>query len=202
MCTLYIFNLHVQCTCSIVLVVVFFYCSPIGEVFRSRLRQFPSLVNCCTIDWFSEWPDEALNSVAKSFMGDLPEVEDSGVSDGLIKSCVYIHQSVAEKSIQFLSELSRYNYVTPTSYLELLGTYAKLLKIKISEISNQRNRTKTGLDKVLFSYMYMYLLCTCTHVTVDAIVTAKCNVQYVYMCTFLHAYIVHSLWWCYFILLF
>ncbi len=81
-------------------------------------------------------------------MGDLQEVEDSGVSAGLIKSCVYIHQSVADKSIQFLSELSRHNYVTPTSYLELLGTYAKLLKTKISEISNQRNRTKTGLDKV------------------------------------------------------
>ena len=122
--------------------------SPIGEVFRSRLRQFPSLVNCCTIDWFSEWPEEALNSVAKSFMGDITEVEDSGVSEGLVKSCVYIHQSVAEKSKQYLTELSRHNYVTPTSYLELLGTFAKLLRIKISEISNQRNRTKTGLDKV------------------------------------------------------
>jgi hypothetical protein len=26
--------------------------SPIGEAFRNRLRQFPSLINCCTIDWF------------------------------------------------------------------------------------------------------------------------------------------------------
>lgn len=26
--------------------------SPIGNTFRSRLRQFPSLINCCTIDWF------------------------------------------------------------------------------------------------------------------------------------------------------
>ena len=23
-------------------------------------RQFPSLVNCCTIDWFKEWPNDAL----------------------------------------------------------------------------------------------------------------------------------------------
>ena len=26
--------------------------SPVGDAFRNRLRQFPSLVNCCTIDWF------------------------------------------------------------------------------------------------------------------------------------------------------
>ena len=41
--------------------------SPIGDAFRQRLRMFPSLVNCCTIDWFREWPDEALRSVATSF---------------------------------------------------------------------------------------------------------------------------------------
>jgi dynein heavy chain len=37
--------------------------SPLGETFRTRLLKFPSLVNCCTIDWFSNWPEEALLSV-------------------------------------------------------------------------------------------------------------------------------------------
>lgn len=39
--------------------------SPLGEIFRSRLRKFPSLVNNCTIDWFSEWPEEALLGVGR-----------------------------------------------------------------------------------------------------------------------------------------
>lgn len=26
--------------------------SPVGAAFRERLRQNPSLINCCTIDWF------------------------------------------------------------------------------------------------------------------------------------------------------
>ena len=33
--------------------------SPIGDAFRTRLRMFPSLVNCCTIDWFGGWNAEA-----------------------------------------------------------------------------------------------------------------------------------------------
>jgi len=39
--------------------------SPLGESFTTRLRMFPSLVNCCTINWFTEWPEEALIGVGK-----------------------------------------------------------------------------------------------------------------------------------------
>ena len=122
--------------------------SPIGEIFRSRLRQFPSFVTCCTIDWFSEWPEEALRSVAHTFINDITEVDNPDIIPGLVDICVEIHQSVAKKSKQFLAELSHHNYVTPTSYLEILSTFAKLCGLKKTEISNQRDRTKTGLDKV------------------------------------------------------
>ena len=62
--------------------------------------------------------------------------------------CVVVHQSVNVKSKEYLAELSRYNYVTPTSYLELLGIFGKLLTLKKMELKTAKNRTKTGLDKV------------------------------------------------------
>ena len=123
--------------------------SPVGEVFRSRLRKFPSLVNCCTIDWFSEWPDEALKSVAKTFLQDLPEFSSLDSTDGLVQVCVDIHQSVVDKSAHYMVELNRQNHVTPTSYLELLGLFQNLVTKKKNELANGRNRTKTGLDKLL-----------------------------------------------------
>lgn len=52
--------------------------SPIGEDIKRRLRMFPSLVNCCAIDWFLPWPQQALQSVAENKLNsieDLPELE-------------------------------------------------------------------------------------------------------------------------------
>ena len=47
--------------------------SPVGEQLRNRCRMFPSLVNCCTLDWFDSWPEAALLSVADQFLQRLPE---------------------------------------------------------------------------------------------------------------------------------
>lgn len=45
--------------------------SPIGDAFRNRLRQYPALINCTTIDWFLEWPREALLEVGNKFLMNL-----------------------------------------------------------------------------------------------------------------------------------
>jgi dynein heavy chain len=50
-----------QCRERLHIVLTF---SPVGEQFRNRCRQFPSIINCCTIDWYNAWPAEALFSVA------------------------------------------------------------------------------------------------------------------------------------------
>lgn len=41
-----------------------------------------------------------------------------------------MHKSVEKASVQFKAELTRFNYVTPTSYLELLSMYKIVLKEK------------------------------------------------------------------------
>ncbi|RMC00001.1 hypothetical protein DUI87_23409 [Hirundo rustica rustica] len=124
--------------------------SPIGEVFRARLRQFPSLVNCCTIDWFSEWPAEALQSVASSFLNELPLLGSrTDDTDGMIQVCVAIHQSVAKKCQLFLAELGRHNYITPKSYLEFLSIFSSLIGKKQQELKTAKNRMQNGLDKLL-----------------------------------------------------
>jgi len=120
--------------------------SPIGDAFRTRLRKFPSLVNCCTIDWFTEWPADALLTVAESFMADIKMEAD--VRKAVLKMCCYFQDSVSKISKDYFSEARRYNYVTPTSYLELLGAFRSLLVVKRDEISAAKSRYDVGLDKL------------------------------------------------------
>lgn len=68
--------------------------SPIGEDFKRRLRMFPSLVNCCTIDWFLPWPKEALQSVAEHFLNKI-ELENR---EGIISICVDMQERVTQLS--------------------------------------------------------------------------------------------------------
>jgi dynein heavy chain len=101
-------------------------------------------VNCCTIDWFREWPAEALYAVAKQQMTitdlQLPNLE------GTVNMFKVIHQSVEEKVIEFRDVFRRISYVTPTSYLELLSMYKKILHEKRTENSFARNRLIKGLE--------------------------------------------------------
>ena len=102
--------------------------SPLGEIFRQRLLKFPSLVNCCTIDQFTNWPEEALLSVGRGSFADAQEIDLRDDKDGCIEMFKIIHQSVEDMALRFADELRRQCYVTPTSYLELLSTYKKTFK--------------------------------------------------------------------------
>jgi dynein heavy chain len=73
--------------------------SPVGEQFRARCRQFPSIINCCTIDWYNAWPKEALFSVANRQYAEKDEI--LGIKDILKEISdisVTIHESVKEQS--------------------------------------------------------------------------------------------------------
>ncbi|KAJ8245818.1 hypothetical protein GJAV_G00260630 [Gymnothorax javanicus] len=123
--------------------------SPIGDAFRNRLRMFPSLINCCTIDWFQAWPTDALEMVANRFLEDV-EMEDN-IRKEVVDMCKIFQESVRQQSEAYFSRLRRHNYVTPTSYLELILTFKSLLNLKRQEVDTVRNRYLVGLQKLDFA---------------------------------------------------
>lgn len=120
--------------------------SPIGANFRTRIRKFPALVNCCTIDWLHPWPEDALLAVATTFLSEIDMATDE--RHACIEMCQYFHTSTQDLTKDFLRQLNRYNYVTPTSYLELINTFKDLLDQKRREVLNGKKRYEAGLGRL------------------------------------------------------
>lgn len=123
--------------------------SPIGDQFRTYIRQYPALVNNTTIDWFHAWPERALHAVANKYLQntllDVKINDDSKAGGGggvrrresLVESTedrlrvaiagtfAYIHNSVTRMAEVMLLKVKRHCYVTPSNYLELVTGFQK-----------------------------------------------------------------------------
>ena len=121
--------------------------SPVGSALRIRCRQFPSLVNCCTLDWFADWPPAALLYVSQQKLIDL-ELPSEETREELAKMCMVIHTSVVESSTRFWEELRRRIYTTPKSYLDLISLYISMLDKKRREFNANKDRLASGLAKL------------------------------------------------------
>jgi hypothetical protein len=60
-------------TSYILLIVISIY-------YRNRVRMFPAIVNCTTIDWYSEWPQDALLEVAEKYIQEVSLGSEKQVS--------------------------------------------------------------------------------------------------------------------------
>jgi dynein heavy chain, axonemal len=121
--------------------------SPIGSGLRDRLRSFPSLVNCCTIDWFFPWPEDGLIAVARQSLPSLGL--EPAVAESVIDQCMQFQVQAQTLTKRYQAEMRKFNYVTPTSYLELISTFKSLLNVKKEEVGGQKRRYEVGLAKIL-----------------------------------------------------
>ncbi|XP_029341080.1 dynein heavy chain 6, axonemal [Acyrthosiphon pisum] len=122
--------------------------SPIGDAFRRRCRLFPSLVNNSTIDWFDDWPKEALLSVAYNSLGMFSQTGNLNLINNLTNICNSMHESVSEATKKFYEQMRRYYYVTPKSYLEFLKLYLKMHEFQTNKIKSESDRISKGLGKL------------------------------------------------------
>ncbi len=118
--------------------------SPVGDQLRIRCWQFPSLVNCCTLDWYDSWSESALHTVASKFIYEIEDL-NADYKEKLARMCMYTHLSVEKMTHTFYDELRRKVYTTPKSYLDGIYLYKNKLQIKRKELKENIERLSTGL---------------------------------------------------------
>lgn len=136
---------YIENTRKLLKVVLCF--SPVGSTLRIRGRKFPAVVNCTAIDWFHEWPKEALESVSKRFLAEI-EVLPPALINSVSLFMSQVHSVVNDMSAVYLLNEKRYNYTTPKSFLEQIALYGKLLSEKVHNIEYGITRLENGLTKL------------------------------------------------------
>ncbi|XP_075413447.1 dynein axonemal heavy chain 11 [Tenrec ecaudatus] len=121
--------------------------SPVGPTLRARARQFPAIVNSTAIDWFHEWPREALVSVSRRFVEETRGLELVD-KDSISLFMAHVHTSVNEMSARYYQNERRHNYTTPKSFLEQISLFKNLLKKKQDEVSQKKEHLVNGIQKL------------------------------------------------------
>ena len=125
---------------------ILFCTSPVGENLRMRMRKFPSLINCCILDWFMPWPLKALESCCKKSFNNLKYEED--IKTKLVKLVCEAHSSVENLRDDFMDELGRKVYITPKTFLDMNNILMTLLESKKSENQNKIDILEDGTKKI------------------------------------------------------
>ena len=87
-------------------------------------------MNSTTIDYFDEWPQDALAEVGEKFLAENRIISSSELKTKVSAIFAVVHTSVIGMSRQMLKKLNRHNYVTPTNYLALVKGYQVVVKEK------------------------------------------------------------------------
>ncbi|CAD8081115.1 unnamed protein product [Paramecium sonneborni] len=110
--------------------------NPNGEQFRNRIRQFPTLINNTSLDYFTEWPQEALIETQQQFDIDV----------------LSIFSIIKKESQQYCRQVKNYQpyfQIYQPSFLEYLEQYKLLYSQKQNETDKFIQRYTYGVDKIL-----------------------------------------------------
>lgn len=135
---------------------IVFTMNPANPDFANRQATSPALFNRCVIDWFGDWPHDALIQVATEFTQPL-ELSPEGfqLSGGdeerrtsLASTVVAIHESVAELNERLMKSGKKYNYLTPRDFLDFIRHFIRLIEEKKAESVENTKHLNVGLSKL------------------------------------------------------
>lgn len=124
---------------------VVFTMNPANPDFSNRTASSPALFNRCVIDWFGDWNSGALYQVAKEFTLSIDPPDNAFIKkpnhdnpewkhDILVKSLVYIQNTVVELNRRLSKSAKRFNYITPRDFLDFISHFVELHNEKKSKL--------------------------------------------------------------------
>lgn len=100
--------------------------SPMGENFRNCVRNYPSIINNCTIDWFYPWPDDALEAVTSRFITD--DIIDERNQAIAVKILKEFQQSSIQCAEQILEKHQIKIFIPPIAFVDSVNLFTSQIR--------------------------------------------------------------------------
>lgn len=100
--------------------------SPMGENFRNCVRDYPSMINNCTINWFHTWPDDALEAVTCRFITeDVLEERDQSIAMQMLKE---FQRSSIQTTEHFYEKHQICIYIPPVAFIDSVNLFTSQMR--------------------------------------------------------------------------
>ena len=119
--------------------------SPSGDNLRNRCRNFPGLISSTTIDWFFEWPKEALLQVSQFLFSNYKQVEKDQIPI-LCDHIIDVHLSLRQFSAEAYKSQKRNIYTTPKNFLDYIKNFQNLYQKHFNDTQNLISHLESGLQ--------------------------------------------------------
>ena len=115
------------------------YITP-GNNFKNWIRDYASLRNCMTINYFSPWPKEGLRSIASQIIKGIEESEAS----------TFIEMHIEAQNIAniYKSDGHTQYHITPSNYLEMLEVYKEIYEEQSGVIGGKVREYTNGVNEL------------------------------------------------------
>lgn len=128
---------------------VFVCLSPIGAKFHEIIRDYPSIINTSTLDWFHQWPEDGLQAVSHRFLTTedfdyLTEPEQTAAT----KMFIEFFTSSMALTEQFFQEHRQRIYIAPMTFVESINIFKDKLKKKKIDFIKREKTYRVSLERV------------------------------------------------------
>lgn len=122
--------------------------SPTGNRFHEIIRDYPSFMNACTVDFFHSWPDDGLQAVSQRFLAENFEFLTDAQQSSVIKMFMEFFTSSMALTDEFFAQYHHHIYIPPMTFVESINIFKeKLLKKKV-EAEKLEKKYRISLERV------------------------------------------------------
>ena len=117
---------------------------PQPAILAERIRNFPSLVHCCTMDYFFPWPEEALTSVARAMIPVSKTLEQED-RDAICSIVAKIHISFDSLADKYFKDSGVRTYAPLTKFLDFIKLFVTLHKQYGFKLRQEKKELDIGI---------------------------------------------------------